>query len=425
MPPAEGGGVNYSPFSTALLFTLLSLNAKAQSAFFQVSSTNVNNLTSSQLARYEKVESSAFMSNVWIIEVGDFATEVSGLRDLHAADCVVLLTNGDYGDFLGLTPNCGPSDGNSFSIVQVGAALSRMTFTHELGHQFGCKHSPGNNNGSCEPDFERPYEFRCGGFLNNKLRITLMEAGVKKKNRIPHFSNPEATYEGHATGRFSEPNGVAETNNARQLREQACEVAGFRSSDDLSAVISGLVQVCDWQLNTPKQWLANVAGGSPGAYNLSWQISVNSGITYGSVLSTSDNLTLDMEDFEVGDFFVIRLTVVASNGETIYDFQTVEIVDCEDPHGRVASGKEDILLQLAPNPARDFIAANLRLAEKSLVTISLLDASGVAIRTLEQATLDAGETGFNWKVGSLPAGLYQIQVATQRSVSLQRVAIIH
>ncbi|MBK7935804.1 MAG: T9SS type A sorting domain-containing protein [Lewinellaceae bacterium] len=309
--------------------------------------------------------------------------------------------------------------------MEMGAALSRMTFTHELAHQFGCKHSPGNKNGSCEPDFERPYEFHCGGFLNNKLRITLMEAGVKKKNRIPHFSNPEATYEGHATGRFSEPNGVAETNNARQLREQTCEVAGFRSSNDLSSVISGLIQLCDWQLNTPKQWIANVMGGSPGAYSYSWQISINNGVTYGSVLSTSDNLTLDVEDFEVGDFFVIRLTVIASNSETIYDFQTVEIVDCEDPHGRVASGKEGLSLQLAPNPANDFICTHLRLPEKSPVTVTLLDASGVAIRTLEQTTLDAGETGFNWKIESLPAGMYQIQVATQGSVTLQKVAIIH
>ncbi|MBK8193271.1 MAG: hypothetical protein IPK76_08695 [Lewinellaceae bacterium] len=361
----------------------------------------------------------ALLSNSIVVQPG------TGLRDLHAADCVLLLTNGDYGDFLGLTPSCGPSDGNSFSIVQVGAALSRMTFTHELGHQFGCKHSPGNNNGNCEPDFERPYEFRCGGFLNQKLRITLMEAGVNKKNRIPHFSNPEATYGGHATGRFSEPNGIAETNNARQLREQACLVAGFRSSDDLSSVISGLTQICDWQLGTPKQWLANVTGGSQGVYDLSWQISVNNGVTFGPVLSSTDNLTLDVEDFEVGDFFVIRLTVVASNGETIYDFHTVDIVDCEDPHGRVASGKAEPVLQFAPNPAKDRIFADLQLPEEAFVTITLINSSGVAVRILEEGVLNAGEFGFVWDVEPLPPGAYQIRVVAGRSVTSHQVIIIH
>lgn len=202
-------------------------------------------------------------------------------------------------------------------------------------------------------------------------------------------------------------------------------MAGFRSSDDLSSVISGLTQICDWQLGTPKQWLANVTGGSPGVYDLSWQISVNNGVTFGPVLSSTDNLTLDVEDFEVGDFFVIRLTVVASNGETIYDFHTVDIVDCEDPHGRVASGKAEPVLQFAPNPAKDRIFADLQLPEEAFVTITLINSSGVAVRILEEGVLNAGEFGFVWDVEPLPPGAYQIRVVAGRSVTSHQVIIIH
>lgn len=56
---------------------------------------------------------------------------------------------------------------------------------------------------------------------------------------------------------------------------------------------------------------------------------------------------------------------------------------------------------------------------------SIVDAAGTKIRSLEHQTLEAGESSFHWDLGDLPAGMYQIQTATNHSRTVKKVAIFH
>lgn len=355
---------------------------------------------------------------------------VEFFRNSYGADCVVLLTNGDYSQFLGLTAGlgsmCTTGADKAYSIVNVGA-LSRMTFTHELGHQFGCKHGLGHFNGSCEPDYERPYSFRRGG----RDKYTIMETNVGKKNRIPHFSNPDpaATWYGYRTGRYAIPSANApETNNARQLREKAAEVSNYRNSASTSLAISGLNFICkNSQVTSLGTFTANVCDDTGTPYTLDWQISLNNGTIYGPVISTATTLVLDSYNYSNGDIIYIRLTHTNSvtNVQT-FTYHPVLINSCGREGQHTSAGPaENGALQLAPNPTMGQVAASLYLLEASPATITLLDASGLKIRLLEQQTLGAGESNFHWDLGDLPAGMYQLQTVTNRSRTVEKIAIFH
>lgn len=63
---------------------------------------------------------------------------VFSLRNSHQADIVVLLGDGNYTQ-IGVTGAQGTVNG-AYVVMDVNAPSSRFTFTHELGHTFGCRH---------------------------------------------------------------------------------------------------------------------------------------------------------------------------------------------------------------------------------------------------------------------------------------------
>lgn len=110
----------------------------------------------------------------------------------------------------------------------------------------------------------------------------------------------------------------------------------------------------------------------------------------------------------------------------VFAYHPVVIHPCgrERQHVQGAE-KENGVLQVAPNPTLGRITASLHLPEASPTTITLLDASGLKIRLLEQQSLEAGESNFNWDLGDLPAGMYQIQTVTNRTRTVEKIAIFH
>ena len=345
------------------------------------------------------------------------------------ADLVVLLTDGNYsgsdGTYYGLAPSCGPSDPASFCIVEVEQSISRMTFAHELAHLFGCKHSPNKGNGSCEPDFERPHWFECGG----RDRYTIMESGVKRKDRIPHFSNPEVNYHGHPTGTHTTSyQGAVERDNARQLREQACLVASFRSSNDFKVHIDGDNEICEYETDSPYGYFANATGGAPGAYAYFWEISSN-----GTIYSTPPNntgawLELDYSNLQGGDKMFIRLRVTDAGGAVKYAFMTVEILAnehyvcserSERPQGLAAKGS---LFSLMPNPADGNTIAKIKGTENTPVSIEVVNSRGVSLQKIS-GLLASQEIPIEAR--SLPAGIYWVKATSKGIADVQKLVIVH
>lgn len=236
-------------------------------------------------------------------------SNVAGIRSSTAADLVVLLTDGDYSSngsrIYGYAPSCDPAAPFAYCIVEAEQSATRMTFAHEIAHLFGCKHSPNNANGGCEPAYERPHWFN----YNGGERHTIMEAGIKKNWRIPHFSNPEVYWKGYPTGTLNNPPTEVERNNARKLRERACAVAAFRFSLDFNVSIKGDNKICEYETDSPYGYFADASDGFPGQYSYFWEIS-SDGINYTSPPNNTDSgIDFDYSSLQGGDKIFIRVRV--------------------------------------------------------------------------------------------------------------------
>ncbi|MEO0008378.1 MAG: hypothetical protein RJA20_2574 [Bacteroidota bacterium] len=358
------------------------------------------------------------------------------LRNSLFADCVILLTDGDYsagdGPVFGLAPSCEPAENLAFAIVEADAAASRMSFTHELGHLFGCRHSVGNNNGGCEPDFQRPHEFDLTWRRNLN---TIMEAGVKKKKRIPHFSNPDVQYHGKATGLYSTPSGIAERNNARQLREQACIVGEYQSSNDLRAIIYGDDHRCISALGIPVPLVAQASGGGPGPYTYLWQIS-SDGINYDPTpLSVTDNASIPMPTtLEAGDVVFIKLVVTSGTGQmyvTYWDIRVLplESSDCDGERPALLVSPDVVvnpIISINPNPAHSrtsILTPDLWLQDEfSIELVSVLgNFYGLHTFTLNPE----GRSGVELDTHLLPNGAYLVRIKSRGLYATRKLVIVH
>ncbi len=150
-----------------------------------------------------------------------FMDEVQALREATGADLVSLIrANG--GGACGIAWLIGAStsqEGYGFSVVALGC-LGGKTFTHELGHNMGCCHAPGDG-GGCTSGGVFPYStgHRFFGNGGTEYRTAMAYA---PGTRIGRFSSPLVSYDGVATGLADE------RDNARSINELRINFTNFR-----------------------------------------------------------------------------------------------------------------------------------------------------------------------------------------------------
>jgi fibronectin type 3 domain-containing protein len=154
-----------------------------------------------------------------------FLDEVYDLRDDASADLVCLLVNrdtstsGGIGSALGIAYLITDADPDlGFSVVR--PQFGPSTFAHEIGHNYGCQHD--RENAASRPG-AKPYAFgwRFEGDSGNTWRTIMAYA---PGDRIPHFSNPDITFDGKPTGVGGTESGA---DNARRVGEGALVSSGF------------------------------------------------------------------------------------------------------------------------------------------------------------------------------------------------------
>lgn len=140
-------------------------------------------------------------------------------RDATGADLVSLLTasNPSYCGIAYLVGGGAPDYG--FSVTVWSCALGALTFTHEIGHNQGCCHAPGDG-GGCTTGGVFPYSVghRFTVASGTQFRTVLAYA---PGTRCPRLSSPSVVFQGTATG-------LAEADNARTLNETAVAMANYR-----------------------------------------------------------------------------------------------------------------------------------------------------------------------------------------------------
>ncbi len=145
---------------------------------------------------------------------------VHTLRQQYGADVVTLLGSGYAAagacgvGYLMATPSTSFAS-YAFNVVDQSCAAGYLSYAHEVGHNQGLQHDPGNAGSSPSQPYAYGYQDPGGTF-----RTVLSYGGA---NRIPYLSTPLYTYGGRVTG-------TASQDNARALNANASIVAAFRSA---------------------------------------------------------------------------------------------------------------------------------------------------------------------------------------------------
>ena len=144
-------------------------------------------------------------------QLGAFASQ-QGRQ--YGADQVLLIVSHSDDSFAGeaMTP------GSYAVVISTGSA---GIVAHELGHNFGCHHDRQTEK-AADNDGRYYYGYRWRDASNRDLGTIMSYASF----RVPYYSNPALTYQGHILGLAAGDPEAAD--NARVLRENAAYIANMR-----------------------------------------------------------------------------------------------------------------------------------------------------------------------------------------------------
>ena len=145
--------------------------------------------------------------------------EIQQARDDSKADLVAMISGNNFG-FCGVA-YLGPGPGAVWSQTLFGC-LAGYTFVHELGHNMGCCHAPGDG-GGCDAFEGSAQGHRWTGDSGSLWRTVM---AYSPGAQIPHLSNPSVLYDGVPTGIVDERDSVA------QIFQSRVEISGYRCRED-------------------------------------------------------------------------------------------------------------------------------------------------------------------------------------------------
>jgi hypothetical protein len=179
---------------------------------------------------------------------GQFATpavdtEVELLRVAHGADLITIVVPPHPNNNCGIANlpelrngvesmyNSTALFGNkAFTAVELGCGNADFTFAHELGHTFGMRHETDRlpTTGIRQAIFPWAYGYDIVVPGDDLATVMACFVGPFNCRRIPHFSNPDVSYQGLPTGLHSSQSSEP-AHNACAAYKRAGQYAGFAS----------------------------------------------------------------------------------------------------------------------------------------------------------------------------------------------------
>ncbi len=354
---------------------------------------------------------------------------VLGLRTKFDADLVVLITNNTYTGAFGVASLMAPSPTAAFAIVEGGASalVGRYTFTHELGHLFGCDHNvfvptPGINHG---------WGFSTGRRIcfNKRDRYTVMAVPIKLlPQRVPHFSNPKVLFQGECTGK------VDVADNAQVLRDNGCKVATHFNStfEPFIGYITGPTQVV---VDKPFFLETTLTGGDPTitpSITYSWAHSTD-GFNYTSLPNTTQSIGFLAPNIAYKNlYFRVIITITTLVGtETLMAFHTVQTIPAPSNTDFIKANpstsvvNEDNTLSISPIPANDDLAVHFYNTDIEMINMVVTDITGKVMSYQNNIPSFVGKNQRTISVASLPDGIYFIQLLGTNNFKASKSFVVH
>ena len=254
------------------------------------------------------------LSDLYAISPGGTASAaVEALRSATGADLVALITGRTASSICGVAW-LGPAPVAAYSVTeQVCLAAGQWSFSHELGHNFGANHAPGDG-GAPPPAVPYAQAYRDGPV---RTLMAYADPGLYYP-RILNFSS--GTVREPMPG--GAPTGNSLQNNARRLNETAATVAGYRTAphpvppapEAFAASVSGTTVTLSW---TPPS-----AGGTVSAFEVEGGPTPGSA-AYGRVTLTQSPATV--ADVPLGTHY-LRLRSVGPTGTSAPSSEIAAVV---------------------------------------------------------------------------------------------------
>jgi hypothetical protein len=352
-------------------------------------------------------------------------------RSTYNADLVVLLTTDRYPSIFGSVNAIGPGFDNAFAIVEYPAFYSSQVFGHELGHLFGARHGWDNDPAEvCAHAYvgseEDPPSFPGGPYqgyfwrtitsaISDELTVEYQDPQgnwhvFDNQGVIPHYSNPEISYGGLLTG-------SPKHNNAEQIRNATCEVAGYVASPTLRFSISSAIN-CESSF-----FRANVvspqtgfSGQPPYAYTWHWSLDgiFNQSTQTTNYLGTTSNNSITIPTPNCA-FYYLRCMVSALDGTTVTRIIFVDLTKFDCPCVEfIPSATTDLLddtntqFHINPNPSSGYIQLTSNISETQNVKYIVSNTNGNVILSGDL------QQGRSIAIESLLSGMYRITLVTDK-----------
>jgi len=346
------------------------------------------------LVQFSLAMNPAYPMNDYLSQLRENTT-VQSLRNQYHADLVVMLSQAGFTDVRGCA-FVGPNNDYAYAMVEVPYATLTYSFTHEVGHLFGCLH------GSTQ---EAIGTYNHGSIFigsdNNTYRTVMCTATPSLiYQRINLYSNPEKTYMGF-------PTGETDSNNALWIYNHAPTVAAFQTVQSLSVAISTAFNgsVCTFTASSQ-------GGIAPITYQ--WASSPN-GIDY-TYRGSGSTFTVELGS-ENSDIFYARVIATSSDNQTGTGYCEVHL---DAPYGSnnnltaeenlTSSVRTDNKLsgkvQIFPNPITESTTIHYEVALSSPVEIKLLDITGRVMSTVVDGYQQAGTYNKKLDASNLKPGIY-------------------